>query len=149
MCAWIPLDIAASAMLDFRNADVMTQTVHLMHPRPVPSHSIFSLMAKSLGVNLVPYDEWLSKIEEKATESVGLPTTLSDAIPALKLLEFFRAGSYCEKQGLDPIGIPLMDNLEAYRVSPALRNAFHTKLGEEDVKLWYEYWANVGFIVDV
>lgn len=156
MCSWIPLDLAARAVTDYRNADIPSRTVHLVHPRPVPTKDIFQLMSHRLGVPLKPYGQWLEALEESASRTAtpdlkgaASPSdiSLANALPALKIMDFFRAGLRSEEEGRDPIGIPILDSSEAYKASRCLQEEkFAATLGAEDVRLWFNYWTEVGFL---
>ncbi|PCH42369.1 acetyl-CoA synthetase-like protein [Wolfiporia cocos MD-104 SS10] len=66
---WIPLDIAAAALVDFRKASNPTHTVHLAHPRPVSWDLLAEAVAAEFSVPLVPYAEWLSRLEKASPRS--------------------------------------------------------------------------------
>lgn len=140
MSTWIPLDTAAGAIADLRNASTLALTVHLVHPKPTATQEIFETMAEYLGTPLQPYREWLSALEVAAEN----PKSSSADIPALKLLQFFRNGIRSEEERKEPIGIPTLDCTEAQRASTHLRNA--KPIQREDVLSWLQYWSRIGFL---
>jgi hypothetical protein len=123
-------------------AEDMPSVVHLAHPQPVAWRTLVGAAATTLGVTLVPYPDWIAKLEGSL-----LDTTLSEvahmrAIPALRLLPFFRAVSVaCASPGRDAIGLAQLDLSNAMVVAPALRQL--KPLGEQDVARWLNYWKSI------
>ncbi|KAL6303205.1 male sterility protein-domain-containing protein, partial [Sparassis latifolia] len=61
--AWLPVDIVTSALLDMVSSKIVEPVLNLVHPRPVTWDSLFAPAAANLGVPLVPYSEWLGRLE--------------------------------------------------------------------------------------
>ncbi|KIM78762.1 hypothetical protein PILCRDRAFT_10982 [Piloderma croceum F 1598] len=139
--SWIPLAGAAKAIAEMRFASA--QFVHLAHPRPVPWSTVFDAFCSLLTVPLVPYSEWLSRLEESGqSASAKAPMEALQSNPALRLIEFFRS----DVMGLASAkGIPLSLD-EAQKASETLRVDNLAQLGIEDIKRWIDYWRSTGFI---
>ena len=114
--------------------------VHLTHSNPTLWSVIAAALASELGVPLVPYNEWLSRLEATAN-------TATHKISALRLLGFFR---HIEKQidanaaSFEAFGLPLLDNSRAVSLSSSLSEA--EPLSGHDARAWVAYWKGVGFI---
>lgn len=146
---WIPLEITAGAVVDFRKASNATHTVHLVHPRPVSWHSLAVAVSAELSVPLVSFADWLAKLE-KTAEAVAQSDRESEmvrSLRALHLLPFFRG--MAEKQsGRMAMGLPDLSVSQAVAGSPTLADPNIRQLGEVDVKRWIAYWRKVGVFSD-
>ena len=114
--------------------------LHLVHPRPVNSKAIMEPIASELGVPLVSYPEWLSKLEECAREGSADEVDGMRANPALRLLDFFRA----HHDGGSSNPGPRLSTAEAERASQELE--LMRELSEEDAKRWVAAWHVSGFL---
>ena len=118
--------------------------LHLVHPHSVAWHSIISPIAKELAVPLVPYPEWLAALEKTAgTEGSDHAIEAMTKNPALRLLDFFRAGGNTV-DGVEPLGLPYLSTEKAQSVSKTLRTI--PPIGELEVKAWVAAWQAVGFL---
>ncbi|KAF8879343.1 acetyl-CoA synthetase-like protein [Mucidula mucida] len=138
-CSWLPLDVAANAILELCHSIEEIDTAHLVHPRPRMSSEIFEVIGERLNLPLVPYGDWLSKLEARSLQADG------EDVPALKLLDFFRAGLAKEFEGYEAFGIPLLECEVAKASSVHVRHA--KPITSEDVSAWLGYWTRVGFLV--
>ncbi|KAF7374105.1 Acetyl-CoA synthetase-like protein [Mycena sanguinolenta] len=135
--AWIPVHIAAEAMVDFLEATT-AGIVHLINPQPVPWHALAEVVAAEFKIPLVPYTEWLNRLEHAAkAEGNTVP------LRASRLLEFFR--SLHQQSGEDAFGFPKLAMTQALASSQSLRTG-KCRLEEKDVKEWIKYWRNVGLL---
>ncbi|KAF4618223.1 hypothetical protein D9613_011591 [Agrocybe pediades] len=147
---WIPVHLAAKAMVDYRRAGSpgSSSLVHLVHPQPTPWAKLASIAAQELSVPLVSYTEWLQKLEGTVTqngESAEMTVESLKAIPALRLLDFYRVvASNLQKDG-NAFGLPRLSCENAVRLSPTLSEGI-PPLGEEDVKSWLSFWREVGYV---
>ncbi|KAJ7245421.1 hypothetical protein C8J57DRAFT_1082265 [Mycena rebaudengoi] len=131
--SWLPVDVAAAAILDFLSQISLPRIVHLVHPQPVPWSALGHILAIELSTTLVPYAQWLSCIEEQqATNSL---------FRAGRLLSFFR--SLNQKAGGEAFGLPKLDMKYSLGMSTSLR-ALSRGIGKEEVKRWIKYWEDVG-----
>ncbi|KAJ7655842.1 hypothetical protein DFH06DRAFT_992336 [Mycena polygramma] len=136
--SWIPVHTAAAAIVDFLDAPE-TKLLHLIHPRSVPWSNIASAIANDLGVPLVPYADWLTRLENAAkTEK---------AFRAPRLLGFFQSASRHTSEEYDAFGFPKLDMSNALKASETLRRSATSPtywLGGGDVEKWMGYWQSVG-----
>ncbi|EIN05406.1 acetyl-CoA synthetase-like protein [Punctularia strigosozonata HHB-11173 SS5] len=149
--AWIPLDAAAKAMLDFSLADAQTvpPVLHLAHPHPAPWSQIIGHAAKRLGVPLVSYADWVQALEADLKSASKSEVEHMRENPALRLLPFFQTVGKSpliseDHPGFEAMAITLMDMEKAKSVSPLLRTL--PSLGPEDVDRWLAYWSRVGLL---
>lgn len=148
------MDVIAQTIVDMRNELVLA--ANLAHSRPVPCHDLFQLFSQELSLPIVPYADWVSKLEQ-ATAAVSRLnnsakiTEFAEQVPASTLLEFFKAALKSEmaviasgKEGLEAMGFPMLVTENAKNASESFKNA--PTLGLEDVKAWLGYWKSVGFV---
>lgn len=129
---------AARAFVEMRKSS--SPFLHLVHPRPVKSKAIMEPIASELGVPLVPYPEWLSKLEECARDGSADEVDGMRANPALRLLDFFRA----QHDGGSSNPRPRSSTAKAEKASQEL--ARMRELSEEDAKRWVATWHVSGFL---
>lgn len=142
MSSFIPGYTAARAFAEMRNSS--ESILHLVHPRAVPWRSIITPIAAELGVPLVTYDEWLAAIVRTAgAEGSAQAIEAMQKNPALRLLDFFRAGRHV-KDGFEPLGLPHLSAEKAKSASETL--AAMPAIGESEAKAWVAAWRAVGFL---
>ena len=143
---WIPVDVAATAVIEMRTSN--EPFVNLVHPKPAPAPLIFSAFANALGVPLVSYGDWLAALESSRSE--GSDAAVAEAIenPALILLDFFRS-VYRPVSALDrdreAFGFPSAAIDRALIAAP-IQLANVPPISEENVVSWMTYWWNIGFL---
>jgi hypothetical protein len=147
--AWIPLACAAQALVDIAVADgsQMPSVLHLAHPKPAPWTSLLEVISGELGVQLVPYADWLSALEKSVKDTSRSEVQHMRENPALRLLAFFNAAAKVDTgkdHGREAMGLPLMDMSKAKEVSPRLQKL--GPLGQEDVRRWLGFWKAAGLI---
>lgn len=108
--------------------------MHLVHPYPVSWTVVSSTASSVLGVPIVPYSEWLSRLQDAAQDAEA---DTQKANPALKLFDFF------EKDMESATELAIATN-KAVKVSSSLMNA--KKLESVDVGKWLSYWQKIGFL---
>ncbi|KAJ7726715.1 hypothetical protein DFH07DRAFT_686778, partial [Mycena maculata] len=59
---WLPVHVATAAIIDFLEVDPATRIVHLVDSQPVAWSLLGKTIAAELGVPLIPYTEWLSRV---------------------------------------------------------------------------------------
>ncbi|KAI1798469.1 acetyl-CoA synthetase-like protein [Ganoderma leucocontextum] len=140
--SFIPGYPAARAFAEMRNSS--EPILHLVHPRAVRWSSIIAPIAAELGVPLVTYDEWLAALVRTAgAEGSDQAIEAMQKNPALRLLDFFRAGRQV-KEGCEPLGLPHLSTEKAKGASATL--ATMTAIGETEAKAWVTAWRAVGFL---
>ena len=115
----------------------------------MPWHDIATHIARALGARLVPYAEWLHRLERVAAAQVQLEGYGSRTkTQAMGLMPFFHGLNRTMSTGTRALGLPDWDGPRGIAVSPALAHPDVRQLGAEDVKRWIEYWRRTGFIRD-
>ena len=138
----IPLDAAARAIVELRNADA--SYLHLAHPVSTPLSSILEPISRELDLPIIPFDEWLSSLEQSGE---GLDASAEVEVarnnPALKLLDFF--AKQAGRSGKDGVfGMKTLGVTEARRISRTLDEL--PAVTQEDVLGWVKYWRSIGFL---
>lgn len=137
----LPADTAARALLEMRDADA--PFLNLMHPEPVPWPMLAAPLAETLGLQTVPFPEWVALLAQSGRgHSAEDEVELARVNPALKLLQYFVQGTTVE--GTPFLGLHVTDVPEALRVSAALRDV--QPIDKEDVLRWVAYWQRCGFL---
>lgn len=98
-------------------------------------------LSSLLGVPIVPFNEWLSKLERVAENSAGAASA-----PALSLIDFYRRIGGRADGG--DIRVALSGGRQfATRYSSAasvtLRGAAQAQLDAGDAKRWVQYWQSL------
>lgn len=123
-----------------RDAD--QQTLHISHPRPTSGPLISDFLSKTLQLPVVPYAEWLARLQKSAGE--GHSPSGVDANPALGLLDYFHSLEIGSNAGKEALGLPKLSVVEGQKASSALRNA--ADLTTRDVEQWLANWEKAGFL---
>jgi hypothetical protein len=139
--SWLPLEVAGSAIFEARNSS--TPLLNLAHPQPVPWNLLFKRIASTLDVPLVPWSQWLTKLEAELEVEQEPSCSRTEDTSALLLLDLWRQ-------------IPLHTDPEAEAVSPRMSTklavqeipslAAARQLSTEDVDKWLFYWRSIGFL---
>ncbi|KZO93855.1 thioester reductase [Calocera viscosa TUFC12733] len=146
---WLPTDDAARAIVDSLHAplepDAKFRYLNLVHPNPTSWDAIFEAMSKELGVPLIPFQDWVARVEKES--AAGGPSA-AERIPAIKLQDFFHrlvSGGSPELGGgasTASTGQTQFDTTKAVQVSETLRTL--PRLNEDDVGRWLQYWRKHG-----
>ncbi|THH14562.1 hypothetical protein EW146_g5781 [Bondarzewia mesenterica] len=144
--SWLGVHLAAAAAVDFRNAE--SSIVHLVHPRPVPWSTLFSALSSELKIPVIPYAEWLARLDKSAQELAGgMDADDLRHNPALKLLDWYHSAFVGGNgRNVDALGFPKLDMTRALKESPKLASPDLPMMGEADARLWVRYWKSIGFI---
>ena len=128
----------------------VSPTLNLVHPRPVPCEEIFGSIADQLHLPRISYEAWISRLEEFASATASNDSTaehqLFERLPALKLLDFFRAvhhkrrsASNSPKLDGEAFGLPGLALDHALEVSQTLRAL--PPLSGSDAQKWLTHWG--------
>ncbi|KAJ7624056.1 male sterility protein-domain-containing protein [Mycena polygramma] len=129
--SWIPLNIAASAVLDLINAPPTFECANIVHPHPVAWTTILNPLAETLSVPIVPYYEWVESLRRVAETDAARET------PAIALLDIFMS----QRGGSVFIDGDQKFDLENTRTaSPAFAKDLVPPLAAKDVSAWLQYW---------
>ncbi|TIB07001.1 hypothetical protein E3P89_04078 [Wallemia ichthyophaga] len=148
LVAWIPLDNAAQAIVDFshnrRSLGKTHDLLHIVHPRPTSWSAVFNVVAEYLnkrgaGVTLVSYSDWLERLQAEDTSN------MSDN-PAIKLLPMFESSDIAahRREFVEAMGNPLLLTERSQKASESLRNC--TELNQRDVEKWMNHWVKEGLL---
>ncbi|KAJ6476525.1 hypothetical protein C8R47DRAFT_1323640 [Mycena vitilis] len=129
--SWIPVNIAAATVLDVLKAPPTFECVNILHPQPADWTTILNPLAKTLGVPVIAYPEWVDALRQVAA------TEAARATPAIALLDIFM--SQGEKGGSVFIdGEHKFDLESTIAASPAFFSV--APLTEADALAWLKYW---------
>ncbi|KAI0318579.1 acetyl-CoA synthetase-like protein [Amylostereum chailletii] len=126
--SWVPVDVAASVLLEMAHSS--SPVLHLISPHPAQWNAIFSAFGKQLGLPLLPYAEWLARVQTV----VSSPS--QDHTSAHSLVEFFKMGVFGED-----ISFSTIRAVQASRALAEMR-----PLGHEDALSYLKYWEKLAFI---
>lgn len=150
-CSWIPLDLAARALVELRSAEI--ETAHLVHPHPVPCREVFKIIGEDLALTHRPYAEWVMALDKLAateghavTDPPIVSNQRSDSLPAAKTLQFYKSAVEREDESRDAMGIPKLDVTQALARSDALLGSAGQMLSPDNIRQWLNYWRNIAFI---
>ena len=119
--------------------------MHLVHPHSQSCDDVFKVFADSLNLPLVPYSEWLARLEREITDEGAVDVAKARAIPALRLLDFFRAIGGEAGAGIETVtGFEYLATEHAQRASVTLREM--QELRNADVEKWVAYWRRSGVV---
>jgi hypothetical protein len=124
-----------------------SRIVHLVHPKPTPWSQLAAVLWSELSVPLVPYHEWLSKLEHTAISQGGNAHTAPDTLAASRLINFYRSIALKmdgTENPLEAFGFPCLSTEHAVNTSSTLVKL--EPLSDGDVKAWLAYWRGIGFI---
>ncbi|KIJ40867.1 hypothetical protein M422DRAFT_780553 [Sphaerobolus stellatus SS14] len=143
LASFVPLQVAAKALVELRRSSGIF--ANLVHPRPVPWGNVIGWISELLGVPIIPYSEWLRRLEASPRTSESLLNN-----PALHLLDFYRVATPPKGfSGLDKrevFGIAKYDTTKTVTDAPSLSPEHLPQLIEEDVRRWIEYWKTKGVL---
>ncbi|KIP12212.1 hypothetical protein PHLGIDRAFT_508051 [Phlebiopsis gigantea 11061_1 CR5-6] len=143
--AWVPLDAVGQAYVDWVcSEDDLPGLVNVVHPRPTDWATVLVGLQKELGdrVPLVPPAQWMDELELRSTRPS--PEDVEN-IPALKLVDFFRAfmrGPDDQSDG----GVLKLEFETTRLISSSQTMKELQSMSEEDAEMWVRYWEEILFI---
>ncbi|KAG2095134.1 putative aminoadipate reductase [Suillus discolor] len=153
--SWIPPHAVSNAILDVAFAEEEPPiAVNLVHPRPTAWKTLMQPIADALverkvtssPLPLVPFSEWLEKLESSAKD---LGEESMERIPAIKLLNFMRSMTQSDiairasgEMGSEAGGMTLFTTAVAECVSPTMKEL--KSLSSADAAQWVDYWEAMG-----
>lgn len=140
---WFPAYEAAKAFAEMRYST--EPILHLVHPHPVAWNKIISPIARALDVPLVPYQAWLSALEQSMGEGPTGQVESMKANPALRILAFFKAQGEAMAPNREAMGLAYLSTGKAVKISRSLAEL--APLDEERPKMWLAAWKRSGFIL--
>ncbi|KAJ7936522.1 male sterility protein-domain-containing protein [Mycena leptocephala] len=110
--SWIPVHRAAGDFLGLPTGKIL----HLINPKSVPWRTLVAAAAFELNVQLVPYADWLSRLETATSVQKNVATSR-----ASHLLYFFRSLHRKEISQEEAFGLMKLDMVNAISGSESLR----------------------------
>lgn len=139
------MDSSARAIAEMVGSDV--SPLHLLHPRPVSWASIMEPLAKVLGLGIVPFEEWVNRLEKSGEDlTADKEVEVMRQNPALKIIGTFIRAKLAPPMCREAMGIPHLDSTQAQRVSSSLAPERLPELTVSDALRWVEYWKSIGFL---
>lgn len=143
--SWLPTDIAAQSLLEMRRAIRSRHVFHIVHPRVSLWDDALGAVAKELNVDLMPYEEWLGRLQESSAPA--------EKLPALKLREFFSGAAKRmaevnvprDDDDTEAMGLRRLDTTQSQRCSRTLSSLEPLQVEAEAAK-WVAYWRSIGFL---
>ena len=142
---WLPVEVAAKALVEMVDTVLPRAIIHLRHPRPIGWSDVMHELSQILGISTVPHSEWISKLtsarpDARSTKFISPALTLVDHLrPRYPDDEALRV-RVTENNGLSV----LMDIQESLPHVAVLRNPSLPQLSGEDVRKWVGYWRSIG-----
>ncbi|KAJ7144760.1 putative aminoadipate reductase [Mycena crocata] len=136
VAAWLSPEAVAHAIVDVAlHPEASPFAINLVHPRPVRWDVVMSSMANIAQLRLVPFADWVQKLQALSTNATAEDM---EAIPGIKLLDFFSDAN------MNGAGNIEFSTLKAQTTSASIK--FLKPLKEEDVQQWMSYWRQKEFI---
>jgi len=139
LVSFLSLHSAATSLIELRHASGIF--VHLVHPRPVLWRDIIDTVATIICVPVIPYDEWLKRLEAVPKTSEVLKNN-----PALYLLDFYRSAApprdKADVGSREAMGLASYATANTARDSPSLDHL--PQLSRDEVVRWIDYWESKG-----
>ncbi|KAL4254134.1 Adenylate-forming Reductase [Pleurotus pulmonarius] len=123
--SWLPAELAGKAIGDL--LDASAPVINLVHPKPTPISDVMHIIASDLRLPLIPYDEWLLRLETSQHSA--------DEQPAVKMLDFYQRHGLRDIREESCLGPTLSASLAS---APPLDS--HT------IRQWVAYWRSVGLL---
>ncbi|KAI0944350.1 Type I Iterative Polyketide synthase (PKS) [Taiwanofungus camphoratus] len=144
--SWIPVNTAAAAMVDMMDSSRLV--LHLRHPRPAPWTVVMGYFASFLHMPLVPYSEWVSRLEQSLTSKDKTSARYLER--GTRLLQWFRMAIESDNvhhAAMEDNGLTHSLAIEeGCRASETLRDVHLAQIGPRDVEKWLTYWRSVDFL---
>ncbi|TFK85859.1 hypothetical protein K466DRAFT_566366 [Polyporus arcularius HHB13444] len=131
LCPWVPIDVAAAALLEMVAYGSDERALHIIAPRPTTWNDVYGLVAVELNVPMVPVSEFLERLWASARASGG------------RSAQALRLAGILEMHAVTRIEIDL-DIERAVRVSRTLSTV--APVGRADVRNWLSFWEQIGFL---
>jgi hypothetical protein len=132
-CSWMPTMPAAKALVEMLSSPHLV--LHLAHPRRTSFSTLVRYGAEAYNIPIVPWSEWLSKLEAVARDP-NVPAAVKKQ-PAIVLIRIFR------ELDEDSLGDAELDTTRAVQVADAMGQKELPRLNKEDVHNWVAFWKNL------
>ncbi|KAI0660272.1 hypothetical protein C8Q70DRAFT_1105691 [Cubamyces menziesii] len=139
--SWIPSYEAARAFAEMRHS--RESVLHLVHPQRIPWNDMIAPIASQLNVPLVPYEDWLARLQENIDRDNSPTIELTEKSPALRLMSFFMMFVKASSKR-EPLGGAYLSTEKSTAASPTLAEL--PMLNERNVQRWMDGWKKSGFL---
>ncbi|KAG6847388.1 hypothetical protein H0H93_008505, partial [Arthromyces matolae] len=152
LVSWLPMHAVSKSIIDIAfSPNQLPSAVNLVHPRPVQWNDVINALKDVLekkhgSLRVVSFTEWFALLEKRSKNS---DETVIKAIPAIKLLEFFRAISKADQtitaagaSQAESGGVAKFATAKAQDLSVTMKELEPIVAG--DVNRWVDYWRNAG-----
>ncbi|GJJ11717.1 putative secondary metabolism biosyntheticenzyme, partial [Clathrus columnatus] len=130
LVSFIPLHTAAKALVELRHSSCTF--ANLVHPRPITWNVVIGWVGERLKLPILPYSEWLRKLELLPRTS----ETLSHN-PALHILDFYRAAMPTNEtpdlENQEAMGIATYDSKNTVLNAPSMQPDRLPRLCRDDI----------------
>ncbi|RDH27595.1 hypothetical protein BDQ94DRAFT_175511 [Aspergillus welwitschiae] len=134
LASWLPIDIAAATVSELLlDTAHLRMVYHVENPVRQPWCELLGYLSAHLGLPIIPYKEWLSRMETNGDTVTGSPN------PAKNLRDFFK-NDFLHMS----CGSVVMSTTSTTSVSAALRSAGPVSPGT--LLLYIEQWRRTGFL---
>lgn len=99
---------------------------------------MFNAFSSLLNVPLVPWNEWLSRLENNGGDPAKNP--------AVHLLDFYHGSTASGEEYREALGMPLLDLSEAVKSSANLADPSLPQVSRQDAEQWFGYWRRKGLV---
>jgi hypothetical protein len=119
--------------------------LHLAHPNPIPWNTVVERMASIMKVALVPYSDWLARLESERIAFDRQVTMKRGSIgsakrpAAFQLLDIVYRNMHVDSE--PEAFLPKLSTEITGRVVPTLANI--RQLSVHDVDKWMAYWKSI------
>lgn len=135
----LPLQTCAQALVQIARATRPAMHLHLVNPTPSQWDDVFGCIAEKLGVPLVSYSEWLSKLKE---ESMAVKNVEEHSV--LRLVGLYEGMSH--GVGSEAGGLPSCNTEVTRSVCTVLNGEGLREIEAEEIQRWLDYWESVGVL---
>ncbi|KAJ3488351.1 hypothetical protein NLJ89_g11625 [Agrocybe chaxingu] len=153
-CFLDAMDAVSQSILDVAFSKADEPALNIVHPNPLAWDEIMAPINEAIvregiveqKLPIVEFQTWFSALEAKSHDASEEDIS---AIPAIKLLEFFRTMAQVDvalrQQGNDKVesgGLPTLSTSRVQEISDTMKGL--PKLAPSDTALWVQYWKHVG-----
>ncbi|KAJ3926223.1 MAG: male sterility protein-domain-containing protein [Lentinula lateritia] len=143
MVSWLDSNTAAQIVIDLHAR--AKGVLHVVHPIASPWTNIMKPIASMLKLPLVPYSQWLNKLNEMHQQRMANADQFADQ-PALALVDFFALGVQEPRSPLEASGLDPVVSISRSKLLSITMASHACQLTESDIKKWCTYWQSTGFL---
>ncbi|KAF9018354.1 acetyl-CoA synthetase-like protein [Hymenopellis radicata] len=142
--SWLPVHVAAEAIVDFLETPKNITVIHLAQPKPVFGRLVAETVAARISVALISSTAWLDKLEKAADAALRSKGGID--VQAFRFLHIFRTIAESTGGNKEAYGMASMSMDNALSVSQSLSSSALLSLSSADVNGWMTYWESTGLL---